>query len=133
MPQVLADNRGNILLVNDDGSLNTTQLSTSSTQTVVTAKAATSTTVSVASSSTAATILAANANRLGATIANNSTSILYLTLGASSTSTAFTATLAPLATGVAAYYEVPFRYTGIITGQHGTASNGAVCVTEVSA
>lgn len=81
---------------------------------------------SVASSATAVTILAANANRKGASISNTSTAILYLLL-ATGTATATTSHTVQLASNT--YYEVPFGYTGIITGIWASA-NGSANVTE---
>lgn len=75
------------------------------------------------------TVLAANSLRMGATVSNNSTAIMYLNLGTAASSTRYTATLAGLASGVAAYYEVPFHYTGIITGSW-SAANGSAFVKE---
>ena len=85
---------------------------------------------SVASSATSVTILAANPHRRGASIANASTSILYLRLqdagGAATATTAHTVQM-PSNT----YFEVPFGYTGIITGIWASA-NGQANITEYS-
>lgn len=75
------------------------------------------------------TVLASNTARLGATIANNGTAIMYINLGTAASSTRYTATIAPLSSGIASYYEVPFRYTGIVTGSW-SAANGSAFVTE---
>jgi hypothetical protein len=80
--------------------------------------------VSGATSST--TLLAANSGRLGATIINDSTADLYVKFGSSASTTSYTVLL----TG-GDYYEVPFRYTDIITGIWSVAT-GAARVTEVS-
>ncbi|WP_445626639.1 hypothetical protein [Nostoc sp. DSM 114167] len=85
-----------------------------------------STPTTVASSTTSVTILAANSNRKGATIWNDSTAILYLELGATATTGAFTAKL--FASG---YYEVPFNYTGVISGIW-SAANGNALVRELT-
>lgn len=77
------------------------------------------------------TVLASNSLRLGATITNNGTAIMYLCFGTGASSTHFTATIAPLASGVASYYEVPFRYTGLITASW-SAANGSAYMTEVA-
>jgi hypothetical protein len=83
---------------------------------------------SVPSSATNVTVLAANAARKGAIITNISTAILYVRFGsAAATTTDFTAQL-PATTG---YYEVPFGYTGQITGIWASA-NGTANVTELS-
>lgn len=83
-------------------------------------------TTTVASSATNVTILASNTNRLGATVFNDSTAALYLKLGATASTTSFTVKIA--ADG---YYEVPFRFTGIIDGLWSTA-NGNAKITELS-
>jgi hypothetical protein len=75
------------------------------------------------------TVLAANANRLGATISNDSTAILYLLLGTGTASaTNYTVALDQKGS-VAAYFEVPFDFTGIITGIWASAT-GSARVTE---
>lgn len=84
-----------------------------------------STPTTVASSITSETILAANSNRKGATIWNDSTAILYLEIGATAATNAFTAKL--FASG---YYEVPFHYTGVISGIW-SAANGNALVREL--
>lgn len=86
----------------------------------------TGTTSSVASSSTVVTLLAANVQRKGATIYNESTAVLYVRFGAAASATAYTVQVA--ANG---YYELPFGYTGIVTGLWATA-NGSARVTELT-
>lgn len=90
-------------------------------------RSATPTQSSVASSATNVTVLALNANRLGATVYNDSTQILYLKLGATASTTSHTIQMA-----AGSYYEVPFAYTGIIDGLWASA-NGNARVTEVAA
>lgn len=87
----------------------------------------TGTTTSVASSASSVTILAANAARLGATVYNDSTQILYLLLG-SGTASATNYTIQIAANG---YYEAPFRFSGQLTGIW-AAANGFARVTEVT-
>jgi hypothetical protein len=55
------------------------------------------------------TCLASNANRLGASIYNDSTAILYAKFGATASTTSFTQRIEGGGT-----YEIPFGYTGII-------------------
>lgn len=90
---------------------------------------ATGSNTSVAGTVTASTtILAANTNRLGATIYNDSTALLYVSLGATCTTTNFTVIIP-----ASGYYEVPPAdnpYVGIITGVWATATGNAR-VTEV--
>jgi hypothetical protein len=81
---------------------------------------------SVSDTATSTTILAANPNRQGATIYNDSTSILYLLLATGTASaTNMSVPLAP-----ADYYEVPTVYTGIIVGIWSADASGAARVTE---
>ncbi|MBE8968378.1 hypothetical protein IQ277_19770 [Nostocales cyanobacterium LEGE 12452] len=85
-----------------------------------------STPTTVASSTTSVTILAGNSNRKGATIWNDSTAILFIEFGATATTSAFAAKL--FAGG---YYEVPFHYTGVISGIWSVA-NGNALVRELT-
>lgn len=81
---------------------------------------------SVNASASNTTILAANSNRRGATVFNDSTAIVYLKLGSGSSSTSFTVRMDGYG-----YYEVPFGYTGVITGTWASAT-GAARVTELT-
>lgn len=81
---------------------------------------------SVASSASAVTILAANTRRKGASIANTSTAILYLLL---STGTATATTSHTVQMAANTYFEVPYGYTGVISGIWASA-NGSANVTE---
>jgi len=72
-------------------------------------------------------ILAANNNRRGATIFNDSTATLNISLGTNAASaTAFSVQL-----GSKGYFEVPFHYSGQIRGFWATA-NGFARVTEIT-
>lgn len=79
-----------------------------------------STTSTVAGSASNVTLLAASWSRKGATVHNDSTAILYLKLGASSSTTDFTVKLQ-----ADQYYEVPFGFLGIITGTWASATGNA--------
>ncbi|MHC5719267.1 MAG: hypothetical protein ACYTX0_46235 [Nostoc sp.] len=81
----------------------------------------TSTPTTVASTTSNETILAANSNRKGATIWNDSTAILYVEFGPTATTSAFTVKLAP-----GGYYELPFHYTGVISGIWSSANGNAL-------
>ncbi|MDZ7966867.1 MAG: hypothetical protein RM368_18125 [Nostoc sp. DedSLP03] len=96
------------------------------TATLVESTSGTSTPTTVASSTSSQTILAANSNRKGATIWNDSTATLYLEFGTTATTSAFTVKLSP-----GGYYEVPFHYTGVISGIWSTA-NGNALVRELT-
>ncbi|WP_445629267.1 hypothetical protein [Nostoc sp. DSM 114167] len=93
---------------------------------LVESTSSTSTPTTVDASTTSETILAANSNRKGATIWNDSTATLYLEFGATATTSAFTAKLNP-----SGYYEVPFHYTGVISGIW-SAANGNALVRELT-
>lgn len=80
---------------------------------------------SVASSATSVTLLASNANRLGATIYNDSTAILRVKLGASASSSSFDVALGAVSSGIGGYFEVPYQYTGIIDGIWDSANGNA--------
>ena len=93
---------------------------------VIKQSAATSTLTNVASSATTVTVLALNTGRIGATVMNDSTAILYLKLGATASATSYTVKMA-----AGGYYEVPFGYTGIMDGIWASA-NGSARVTEIT-
>jgi hypothetical protein len=110
---------GNVISVDDaGGSLTTDQL-----------KASTATRSQVAATTTnGTTLLAANANRLGATIYNDSDKRLYLAMGSGATPTDYTAKL-----NSETYFEVPFDYSGIITGVwDGPSPTNGAKVTELT-
>jgi len=76
---------------------------------------------SVAAAATDTLILAASGARLGATIFNDSSAVLYLALGTVAASTTnFTVKMV-----ADAYYEVPFGYTGEIRGIWASATGSA--------
>lgn len=89
-------------------------------------KSTTAILTNVASNATNITLLAANVNRLGVTIFNDSTKILFVKFGSIASATSFTVRLVSLA-----YFEVPFNYTGIIDGIWATA-NGFARITELT-
>lgn len=90
--------------------------------------AATSAVTSVNDSATSVTLLASNASRLGASIFNDSTSILYVKLGTTASAIDYSARLEPQG-----YYEAPAKYTGRIDGIWSSDSTGAAKVTELTA
>jgi len=90
-------------------------------------RSSTTAVTSVAAAAANTTILASNANRLGATVYNDSNKDLYLKLGSVASTTSFTVKLVR-----DAYYEVPFHYTGIITGIWDTAPSGNARITELT-
>lgn len=93
-------------------------------------RASTGANASVADSASSVTILASNANRLGATVYNDSSATLFLLLG-STVASATNYTCKVVANG---YYEVPFGYTGQLTGIWASdPGDGAARVTELVA
>ena len=82
--------------------------------------AATGTQSSVAGSASNVTLLAQNLGRIGATINNDSTAILYVKLGATASTSSYTYKLQP--DGVC---EIPYGYTGIIDGIWASATGNA--------
>lgn len=88
--------------------------------------AASSSVTSVASSATNVTLLAANSSRKFATFFNDSTQVLYLKFGATASSSSYTVQIPG-----GGYYEIPYRYTGIIDGIWASA-NGNARITELS-
>lgn len=84
-----------------------------------------STKANVAGSASSVTILAANTARRGASIWNDSSAILYLDLTGGTAS----ATSCSVKLIADAFYEVPFGYTGLITGLWASAT-GSARVTE---
>lgn len=80
----------------------------------------------VASSTEQVTLIESNNSRVGATIWNSSTSVLYIDLGNSVANNDYTVKL-----GSNDYYEIPFGYTGIIVGVWAEA-NGSAMVRELT-
>jgi hypothetical protein len=85
------------------------------------ARSSTATHTNVGGSASSVTVLASNANRLGASVFNDSTAILYLdTTGGTASATNYTVQI-----GASAYFEMPFGYTGAITGIWASATGSA--------
>ena len=81
----------------------------------------------VPSAATSTTILAANTKRKGATVTNTDANALCLRLdgGTATTTTGFNVRIIQNA-----YYEIPFGYTGLVTGIWETDGAGAANVCE---
>lgn len=92
----------------------------------VTQKSPTATLSNVSASATSVTVLAANTGRLGAIVVNDSTVNAYVKYGTTASTTSFTVKMLP-----GDYHEVPFGYTGIITGIWDSAT-GSARVTEIT-
>jgi len=92
----------------------------------LTPRTATATLTNVASSATSVTLLALNVARLGATIMNDSTKVLFVKFGTTASATSYTVQLAGKQ-----YLEVPFGYTGRIDGIW-VSANGDARMTELT-
>jgi hypothetical protein len=121
---------GNPVLIAGSDGTNARTLKTSSDGTLAVSttptKSSTGTSSNVSSSATNVTLLSSNANRLGATVYNDSTKTLYLKLGSTASLTSFTVKLT-----AQAYYEVPANYTGQIDGIWDSV-NGNARLTELT-
>lgn len=93
--------------------------------------AGTATLSNVAGSATSVTLLAANTARIGATITNDSSALLYIKFGTTASTTSYTVVLAGAASAPFSYYEVPAGYTGRIDGIWASAAGNAR-VTELT-
>lgn len=92
---------------------------------VVKQQCGTGTTSSANDSATSATILAANTARLGATVFNDSSEILYIKCGATASATDYTVKVLP-----GGYWEAPYGYSGRLDGIWAVDGSGAARVTE---
>jgi hypothetical protein len=90
------------------------------------ARPSTSVTSSVAGSTSSVVLLPSNSSRLGATVYNDSTALLYVKLGATASTMDYTIKMFPLS-----YYEVPYGYTGEIDGIWSVA-NGSARIDELT-
>jgi hypothetical protein len=93
---------------------------------VVEAYSDTATLTNVASSAANVTLLSLNTARVGATIYNDSTAILYVKFGTTASATSYTIQMA-----ANSYFETPFKYTGRIDGIWASA-NGNARITELT-
>lgn len=80
----------------------------------------TATLANVAGSVTSVTVLAANAERIGATVYNDSTATLRLKFGATASATSFTVLLF-----ANQYFTLPAGYTGLLDGIWESAAGNA--------
>lgn len=90
-------------------------------------RATTATLANVSTSGTSATLIASNVLRIGATIYNDSSVVLYVKFGTTASATSFVVAMA-----AASYYEVPNGYTGRIDGIL-ASSTGTARVCELTA
>jgi hypothetical protein len=93
---------------------------------VATPKAGSATVTSVADNASSVELLPANADRLGASIVNDSSAALYVEMGATASLTSYSVKLT-----TDSYLEVPFGYTGAIAGIWATdPDDGSARITE---
>lgn len=116
-------------LVGINGTAPSVNVGTPSAGTLRTIEASASTTAvtSVAASGSNVTLLASNANRMGFAVFNDSSVNLFLKCGATASTSSFTVKMA-----AGSYYEVPFKYSGIVDGIWDSATGNAR-ITEYSA
>lgn len=86
---------------------------------------ATATTTSVADSASSTDLLASNSARLGAAVFNDSSADLYINLTDAASTSDFTIKLEQ-----GDYWEVPFGFTGKLTGIWASDAGGSAKVTE---
>lgn len=89
-------------------------------------KCGTATTSQIADNASSTTLLSANNARLGASIHNDSSAVLYVKLGTTASATDYTVRMVQYA-----YYEVPYGYVGRIDGIWASdPGDGAARITE---
>lgn len=111
-----------------DGSTDQRQtVHTSGAASVKELRSSTGTVTSVSDTASSTTLLASNTSRLGGSIYNDSTAILYVKLGATASTTSFTTKVYP-----EELYEIPGNYTGIIDGIWASDASGAARITELT-
>lgn len=121
MAELQADENGNLKVV-----LSGSSAAMTSAQFLANVRSTTGAKTPVNSAVSSTTILAANPDRKGATITNTDANTLYLDLsGGTASATSFTVMV-----GSGEYYEVPYGYTGLITGIWAGDGSGAALVTE---
>ena len=94
--------------------------------TVTPATSTTAAVTSVGDSTTSVALLAANTTRLGGTIYNDSTADLFIALGATASTTAYT-----VAVPADGYYELPTGWVGPVAGVWASDAGGFARVTEL--
>lgn len=94
-------------------------------QRVVAGGGDTATVTAVGDSVTSVTLLAANADRLGATLYNDSNARCLVKFGATASASDFSIAMSP-----GGYYEVPVGHRGIIDGIWDADAGGSMRVTE---
>jgi len=80
----------------------------------------------VASAATSTSIIAANTARQGLSISNTDANVLYLLIGGGTAS----ATNFSVQVAANGYFEMPYGFTGAVTGIWAVDGSGAALVTE---
>jgi hypothetical protein len=101
-------------------------LDLSGSQRVKMARAGTAAVTQTAGSASSVTLLSSNTARLGCSVHNDSSAILYVKFGTTASTTSYTIRLTSQS-----YYECPFNYTGRIDGIWASAAGNAY-VTELT-
>jgi hypothetical protein len=109
-----------VILVDEFGNKYDTENPLPTDATLVGQTASTNAVTSVSASTSNQTLLAANTSRIGATVYNDSSEILYLKLGVIASTTSFTVQMESKT-----YYETPYGYTGQIDGLWANAVGAA--------
>lgn len=102
-------------------------ISPNNTLSVITDKSTTGTITSVAGAITNTSVLASNAARVSATVYNATNKTMYLALGASASTSAYTIQIFQ-----GSYWELPVSYTGAISAVWASGVSGSALVTELS-
>ncbi|MCC5641346.1 hypothetical protein LC593_37250 [Nostoc sp. CHAB 5844] len=94
--------------------------------TVTTSTSSTSTSSTVNAATASGTLIAANSNRKGVTIWNHSTANLYIDFDSAASTSDYAVKVS-----AGGYFEMPFSYTGVISGIW-DAANGNALVRELT-
>lgn len=93
---------------------------------------ATPTSTNVSANAASVTLLASNAARIGGIIKNGGSTVLHITFAATSTVDASSYDLAAYGSSIGGLIEIPFRYTGVISGIWEGAPTGKANITELT-
>jgi hypothetical protein len=116
---IASDSTG-VLSVDDNGG----SLTVDGSVTALDEDSSTGTHANVTGTGSSVALIASNANRKGATIYNDSGVTAYVKLGTGASSTSFAVKMVDQS-----YYEVPFKYTGVIEGLW---ASGSIRVVELT-
>lgn len=120
-----------VTIASDQSALDVTMVNGSGVE-IDFANPSTGTLANVGDAATSTTLIASNSARKGAVIVNDSTSVLYVKFGSSASATSYTYYMAGTGGGAPAQLEIPYGYTGIITGFWVSDAGGNARVTELT-